>query len=113
MATQTTGRLLSGQELRRLLVLRRRIREEIVGLPRSLQREVLCALDRARQLRLHGKAVAWTPPQMTGAELLREIKWRIDSASLSEAAAGARALDRARRTAAARAKSTAGREQAR
>jgi hypothetical protein len=80
-----------------LLVLRGRLREEIVGLPRQAQRDVLQALERARQQRLHGKAAPWTPPAMTAAELIREIKWRIDAAALPEVVAGAAVLDRARR----------------
>lgn len=36
---------------------------------------------------------------MTSSELLREIKWRLDAASLEEATAAARVLDSARRRA--------------
>ncbi len=108
------ARLLSGADLRRLLLLRQRIRDEVVDLPRDLKREVLRALEQARQVRLHevaGGAVGAgrTLPEMTAAELLRAIKWRTDSASLVELAAAARALDRGRRMAAARAQRTAGR----
>jgi len=90
---------MSGTELRRLLVFRGRLRQEIVGLPRRAQRDVLRALEHARQLRLHGRAAAWTPPAMTAAELIREIKWRIDASSLAEVTAGVEVLDRARRAA--------------
>jgi hypothetical protein len=104
------GRLLSGHDLRRLILLRRRIRDEIVGLPRDLQHEVLRALERARHQRLHGADPPRTPPQMTAAEILREIKWRIDAASLVELNAAARALDRVRRKAAVRTHRAAERE---
>ena len=106
MDAHSLQRILSGPELRRLLLLRRRIRDEIVRLPRALQREVLRALEEARQRRLHGRVASWTPPEMTAAELIREIKWRIDAASLAEATAGARALDRGHRLAAQRARRT-------
>ncbi len=92
-------RSISGAELRRLLVLRGRLREEVVGLPRRAQRDVLCALEQARQLRLNGRVAAWAPPAMTAAELIREIKWRIDASSLEEVAAGVVVLDRASRAA--------------
>jgi hypothetical protein len=104
------GRLLSGHDLRRLILLRRRIRDEIVGLPRDLQHEVLRALERARHQRLHGTDPPRTPPQMTAAEILREIKWRIDAASLTELNAAAWALDRVRRKAAVRTRRAAERE---
>lgn len=93
---------LSGTELRRLLVLRSRLRDGIVGLPRRAQRDVLQALEHARQLRLLGTMTPWTPPAMTSAELIRELKWRIDAASLPEVTAGAAVLDRARRVPAGR-----------
>lgn len=96
--------MLSGTELRRLLLLRRQIRDELVGLPRERQREVLHALNRARQLRLHGTRTVPAPPEMTTAELRREIKWRIETAGLSELEAGARALERVRRSTAERAR---------
>jgi hypothetical protein len=102
MAAPAYSRLLSGSELRRLLVLRSRLREEIVGLPRGVQRDVLRALERARQLRLNGQTPPWFPPAMTSAELIREIKWRIDAAALPEMAAGAAVVDRARKRAAIR-----------
>ena len=103
MAIQlSSGRTLSGTELRRLFLLRRQIRDELFGLPRERQREVLHALNRARQLRLHGRAAAPAPPEMTPAELRREIKWRLEAAGLAELEAAARALGRAKRAAAAR-----------
>ncbi len=93
---------LSGTELRRLLVLRSRLRDGIVGLPQRAQRDVLQALEHARQRRLLGRVTPWTPPAMTAAELIRELKWRIDAASLPEVTAGAEVLDRARRAPAGR-----------
>jgi len=101
---QSSWRGLSGAEVRRLFLLRRRLRDELVGLPRARQREVLLALARARQLRLQGAATGPAPPEMTPAELRREIKWRIDAADLTELEAGARVLDRARRAADVRAR---------
>ncbi|MGH2375945.1 MAG: hypothetical protein ACRDIC_21045 [bacterium] len=97
--TRPRARTISGHDLRRLIVLRQQIRDQVVGLPRDLQREVLRALEAARHLRLHGSAATRTPPQMTGAEVLREIKWRTDAASLTELHAAAAALDRVRRKA--------------
>jgi len=100
----SSGRGLTGAEVRRLFLLRRRLRDELVGLPRNRQREVLLALARARQLRLHGAATGPAPPEMTLAELRREIKWRLEAAGLAELEAGARVLDRTRRVADARAR---------
>jgi hypothetical protein len=89
-------RLLPGSELRRLLVLRSRLRDEIVGLPRHIQREVLAALERGRRQRPHGQEKDWSPPAMTPGELIREIKWRVDAAPLADCVAAAMVLDRAR-----------------
>jgi hypothetical protein len=97
-----SGRALSGADMRRLLQLRRRLRDELVRLPRARQRDVLLALARARHARLHAAAAVPVPPEMTPAELRRELKWRIDAAGLAELEAGARVLDRAQRVAAAR-----------
>lgn len=102
MASSGHTRIISGGELRRLLVLRGRVRDRIMGASRALQREVLRALEEARRLRLEGRVESWTPPAMAPGELLREIKWRIDVASLHEADAAARMLDRAARDAARR-----------
>jgi len=90
-------RRLSGGELRQLLEWRRRLRSEIVGLPRVWQRQVLDALEEARRHRLAGPSPQPTPTEMSRAELVHLIKWRIDAAGLEESAAGIRALDRARR----------------
>lgn len=94
--------MLSGSELRRLLVLRGRLRETIIGAPRAIQRDVLRALEEARQARQHGLARPWIPPDMAGDELVREIKWRLEAASLAEVDAAARVMERARRRLAAR-----------
>ncbi|MDR7542853.1 MAG: hypothetical protein QN120_01230 [Armatimonadota bacterium] len=88
---------LSGSELRRLLVLRSRLRGAVVAAPRAVRREVLGALEAARQRRQYGRARPWTPPEMTGDELIREIKWRLDAADLQEVDAAARVLERANR----------------
>lgn len=80
-------------------MLRDRLRGEIVGRGHHQRQEVLRAMEKARQLRLHGRAAPWQAPAMTSSELLREIKWRLDSASLEEATAAARVLDSARRRA--------------
>ncbi|MGH2403558.1 MAG: hypothetical protein ACRDGN_03755 [bacterium] len=108
MTARPRAHSISGHNLRRLLVLRERLRDQVVGLPRDLQHEVLRALEAARHLRLHGSAAVRTPPQMTAAESLREIKWRVEAASLAELTAAASALDRVRRKAAARAQRTLG-----
>jgi hypothetical protein len=89
--------MLSGSELRRLLVLRGRLRETIVGAPRTIQRDVLRALEEARRARQHGHAPPWIPPDMARDELVREIKWRLDAASLVEVDAADRVMERARR----------------
>lgn len=80
-------------------MLRDRLRGEIVVGNRRQRREVLRVMEQARQLRLHGRAVPYQVPEMTSSELLREIKWRLDAASLEEATAAARVLDSARRRA--------------
>ncbi|MGQ0549830.1 MAG: hypothetical protein ACT4PY_09225 [Armatimonadota bacterium] len=113
MTTLPRARTISGHDLRRLIVLRQHIRDQVVGLPRDLQHEVLRALEAARHLRLHGSAPPRTPPQMTAAETLREIKWRADAASLVELNAAAGALARVRRKAAARAQRVADRRSSR
>lgn len=95
--------MLSGSELRRLLVLRGRLREAIVGVPRTIQRDVLRAIEEARRARQRGPAGPWIPPAMAGDELVREIKWRLDAAALAEVDAAARVLERARRRRTARA----------
>jgi hypothetical protein len=97
MKPTVSPQLLSGSELRRLLVLRSRLREAIVGVPRAVQREVLQAIETARQVRQEGRTRAWTPPEMTRDELIREIKWRLDAAGLDEVDAAARVIDRAGR----------------
>jgi len=97
MGTSGTARLLSGSELRQLLVWRRRLRDEIVRLPRVWQREVLGAVEEARRHRLSTSQPVGTPMEMGRAELIRRLKWRIDAAGLEESAAGVRALDRASR----------------
>jgi hypothetical protein len=102
MASSGHTRIISGGDLRRLLVLRSRVRDRIVDAPRAVQREVLRSLEEARRLRLDGRVESWTPPALAPGELLREIKWRIDVASLPEADAAARVLDRAARDAARR-----------
>jgi hypothetical protein len=51
-------------------------------------------MEEARQLRQLGKAVPWTPPAMATDELIREIKWRLDVASVPELDAAEAALER-------------------
>lgn len=97
MSTPGAIRHLSGGELRQLLEWRRRLRNEIVGLPRVWQRQVLDALEGARRHRLAGTSPEPIPTEMSRAEMIHLIKWRIDAAGLEESAAGIRALDRARR----------------
>lgn len=102
MSAPGHARFLSGGELRRLLALRSRVRDGVVGAPRAVQRDVLRAIEEARRMRLEGRLESWTPPAMAPDELIREIKWRIDVASPHEADAAARVLDRAARNAARR-----------
>ncbi len=85
--------ILSGAELRRLLLLRERLRTAIVTASRRQRQEVLAAMELARQKRLGGRTVPWQAPEMAPSELLREIKWRLDISSLEEAGAAARALE--------------------
>jgi hypothetical protein len=92
---QTPARTLSGAEIRRLLVLRSRLRDAVVGLPRPAQRAILQALEEARLQREHGRPLSWSPPAMGTGELIREIKWRVDVAPLAELDAGVRTLERA------------------
>jgi hypothetical protein len=101
MGTPASTRL-SGSELRQLLQWRRRLRDEIVRLPRAWQLRVLSAIEGARRRRLAGPPAARFPLEMGRAELIRWLKWRIDAAGVEESAAGIRALDRARRARAAR-----------
>ncbi len=113
MRTHPRARTISGHDLRQLIVLRQQIRDQVVGLPRVLLHEVLRALEAARHLRLHGSVATRTPPQMTAAEVLREIKWRTDAASLTELHAAAAALTRVRRKAGLRARRVLERESGR
>jgi hypothetical protein len=99
MNVSPSRRLLSGSELRRLLVLRERLRGAVVGAPRSVQIEVLQALEAGRQARVEGRTWSWAPPAMTRDELIREIKWRLEAAGISEVDAAAHAVDRASRRA--------------
>jgi hypothetical protein len=87
---------LSGAELRRLLELRRRLRDEVVDVPRHLLREVLYAIEQTRRWRLGPPQPPWAPAQMSRGELLREIKWRLEVAALPELTAAARVLERIR-----------------
>lgn len=104
MDTPAPARRLTGSELRQLLERRRRLRDEIVRLPRAAQRDVLVALEAARRQRLNVAHAARIPAEMSKAELIRWLKWRIDTAGLEESAAGIRALDRAHRAHAAAAR---------
>ncbi|MCL6553587.1 MAG: hypothetical protein K6W08_10785 [Firmicutes bacterium] len=83
---------LGGADLRTLLQLRRRLRHEIVAIPRDQLREVLYALEQTRRWR-HAPP-PWAPAEMSRGEILRELKWRLDVAALPELVAAARVLDR-------------------
>ncbi|MDR7555617.1 MAG: hypothetical protein QN157_08425 [Armatimonadota bacterium] len=89
---------LSGTDLRHLLQLRRRLRDEIVAIPRDLLREVLYALEQTRRWRYQPSPPPWAPAEMSRGELLRELKWRLDVAALPELVAAARVLDRIQQT---------------
>ena len=95
-----------------MLEWRRRLRDEIVALPRVGQREVLGAIETARRHRLSGLHAAPIAVEMSRAELIRQLKWRIDAAGLGESAAGIRALDRAQRAHAAAARRLSSRDTA-
>jgi hypothetical protein len=84
---------LGGADLRTLLQLRRRLRDEIVAIPRDQLREVLYALEQTRRWR-HAPPPPWAPAEMSRGEILRELKWRLDVAALPELVAAARVLDR-------------------
>lgn len=100
MGEQAQYRHLSGSEIRRVVQLRERLRDGIIGLHREAQRDVLRALGEARRRRLGSHGNAWEPPAMTPAELIREIRWRVDAAPLDELTAAAAALERAKERAA-------------
>jgi hypothetical protein len=85
-----------------MLALRARLRQAVVGQARATQREVLRVMEEARQRRQTGAVTAWTPPAMATDELLREVKWRLDVASVAELDAAAEVLERAARAAARR-----------
>jgi hypothetical protein len=97
MRSPTGRQALSGSELHRLLALRSRLRAEIVGAPRRVQRDVLEMMEAARQARQDGRVRRWVAPEMTRDEVIREIKWRLDAAGLDEVDAAARVMARARR----------------
>jgi hypothetical protein len=86
---------ITGGELRRLLALRARLREAVVGQSRGTQREVLRAMEEARRRRENRDAAPWMPPAMATDELIREIKWRLDVASVPELDAAEAVLARA------------------
>ncbi len=81
--------------MRRLLELRERIRNEVLALPLSQQRQLLRLMETARRERLPGPRDPLR--ELAAGEVLREIKWLTGTLALEEAAAAARALDRFRR----------------
>lgn len=87
---------LTGTRLRQLLQLRHRLRHEAADVPRDVLREILYAIEQTRRWRLGPDRAPWAPAQMSRAELLRELKWRLDVAALPELTAAARVLDRTR-----------------
>ncbi len=87
--------MLSGRNLRRLLDLRGRIRNEVLSLPVSRQREVLREIETARRKRLPGPRDPLR--DLAAGEVLREIKWLVGTLSLEEAEVAVRALDRVKR----------------
>ncbi len=109
MGASRSSPALSGSELRRLLVLRERLRSAAIGAPRSVQIEVLHALEAGRQARVEGRTWSWAPPAMTRNERIREIKWRLEAAGIGEVDAAAHVMDRANRRAAAASRRRAGR----
>ena len=86
--------MLSGRNIRRLLELRERIRNEVLALPLSQQRQLLRLMETARRERLPGPRDPLR--ELAAGEVLREIKWLIGTLSLEEAEAAVRALDRFR-----------------
>ena len=86
--------MLSGRNVRRLLELRERIRNEVLALPLSQQRQLLRLMETARRERLPGPRDPVR--ELAAGEVLREIKWLIGTLSLEEAEAAVRALDRFR-----------------
>ncbi len=84
--------MLSGRNLRRLLDLRRRITVEAVTLRPGQRRQLLVAMETGRRQRLPGPRDPMR--DLTGGEVLRQIKWLTGTLSLEEAEAAAGALDR-------------------
>lgn len=87
--------MVRGSDLRRLLELRRRIRNEVLDLPISRQRQLLREMVAARRDLVPGPRDA--ARELATGEVLREIKWLLNTLSLREAEIAVRALDRLRR----------------
>lgn len=83
----------SGRELRRLSELREMVKVESVRLPPALLRELLVLLEGARPWQIPPAPV----PEMTRAELLRAIRWRLGTIAPAGAEAAAAFVVRHRR----------------
>jgi len=87
--------MLSGRNLRRLLELRRHISTDAVTLRPGQRRQLLVAMETARRQRLPGPRDPLR--DLTGGEVLRQIKWLTGTLSLEEAEAAAAALEQLKR----------------
>lgn len=87
--------MLSGRNLRRLLDLRRQITADAVRLRPGQRRQLLVAMERARRERLPGPRDPLR--DLTGGEVLRQIKWLTGTLSLEEAEAAAATLEQLKR----------------
>jgi len=83
----------SGSELRRLSELREMVKVESARLPPVLLRELLVLLESARPWQIPPAPV----PEMTRAELLRAIRWRLGTIPPAGAEAAAAFVTRHRR----------------
>ncbi len=87
--------MLSGRNLRRLLDLRRHISADAVTLRPGQRRQLLVAMETARRRRLPGPRDPLR--DLTGGEVLRQIKWLTGTLSLDEAEAVAATLEQLKR----------------
>jgi hypothetical protein len=93
--TPAGPRRLSGSEIRRLRQLREYVTVASLTLPLPLQRRLLELLEQARPWTVPARPV----PEMSRGELIRAIRWRLETIPLAGAVAAAAFVDRHRRLA--------------